>query len=110
MKRCKRLLTFFCHREHRELRGSITFFYLCGLCGFLASAWAAGQTEDKPTIYVPYADLAELIEPTHKAVLMEHTNSSVYLLLLKPTPRQRTRLNWARSKMHGTWQRFQASR
>ena len=53
MKRCKRLLTFFCH------------------CVFLASACAASQTEDKPTIYVPYADLAELIEPTHKAVLMD---------------------------------------
>ncbi len=85
MKRCERLLTFFCQREHTvrdeyrilnvELRTSKFLvrysLFFSVLCGFLALPRAAGQTECSPNIYVPYADLAELIEPTHKAVLMD---------------------------------------
>ena len=87
MKCCKRILTFFCHREHRarnEYRTPNVEFriskflvryssFLLVLCGFLVSARAASEAEYRPNIYVPYADLAELIEPTHKAVLMDRT-------------------------------------
>jgi len=70
MKRCLivyRLLQI-AYRLHKPLLA--LSFAICHL-PFAIGDCHAGQTDCRPNIYVPYADLAELIEPTHKAVLMD---------------------------------------
>jgi len=54
--------------------------------GYSVSASRGGQSE--PKLYVPYQDLAELIEPAHKAVLMDRGQFEQLLAAAEVNARQ----------------------
>jgi hypothetical protein len=58
--------------EARHLRaGPITVAVVLSLCFALASQAEFSADKFKSNLYVPYEDLAELIEPQDKAILMD---------------------------------------
>jgi hypothetical protein len=64
------------HCKRRERAASFAASCKIGLLALLVTmvgglVYAVDEAECRPNIYVPYADLAELIEPAHKAVLMD---------------------------------------